>query len=181
MANSSGLKPADCLLNQGYPTEAIDILNDLSRRSSGGSGCIGRYDSNKTKIHPPAFELSCPHKPMYKNCSICFLKCFASAKCGCDDKEVASILPAAVLFNQNEAIPNSIRVKVELEEERSSRAEVTESGRAVKEESEEPFWFNDGSENGYCQDESGNKYSCKSNRKDGYISYRCTEVAADSA
>ena len=67
MANSSGLKPADCLLNQGYPMEAIDILNELSRRSSGGTGCIGRDDC----IYQPAFQLSCPHKSIYKTCSGC--------------------------------------------------------------------------------------------------------------
>ena len=136
MTNSSGSKPADYLLNQGYPMEAIDILNELSakmqisiRRSSGGTGCMGRDDY----IHPPAFQLSCPHKPMYKTCSKCFVKCFASAKCGCDDEEVNSILPTAVSSNANEVIPNSIRVKVEPEEESSSSAEVTRSrGRVVK-------------------------------------------------
>jgi len=117
--------------------EAIGILNEMSakmqisiRRSSGGTGCMGRDDC----IHPPAFQLSCPHKPMYKTCSKCFVKCFASTKCGCDYEEVTSILPALVSSTQNEVFPNSIRVKVEPEEESPSSAEDTQSGRVVKEE-----------------------------------------------
>jgi len=157
MANSSGLKPADCLLNQGYPMEAIDILNELSRRSSGGTGCIGRDDC----IYQPAFQLSCPHKSIYKTCSGCFINCFASAKCGGNDEEVASILPAAVSSTQNEVIPNSTRVKADPGEESSFSAAVTQPRKAVKEEREESsvFSYNDRSKNGYCQDESGNKFS----------------------
>lgn len=148
------------------------------RRSSGGTGCMGRDDC----IHPPSFQLICPHKPTYRACSKCFVKCFAPAKCGCDDEEVASILPPAAPSTQNEVIHDAIRVKVEPEGESSSSSEATQFKR-VKEEIGDPsvFWFDDGSKNGYCQDESGNKYSFKSNREDGSISYRCTEVAADSA
>ncbi len=74
------------------------------------------------------------------------------------------------------------RVKVKPEEETSSSSEITQSGR-VEEDGEEPsvFWLNDGSKHGYCRDEYGNKYCYKRIRKDGSISYRCTEVVAGSA
>lgn len=97
VTNSSGLQAADYLSYNGLQKEAIDILNGLSakmqisiRRSSGGTFCMGRDDCTD----PPTFQLSCPHKSIYKACSKCFVKCFEIAKCGCDDEEVASAIPA---------------------------------------------------------------------------------------
>ena len=64
------------------------------RRSSGGIGCMGQDDC----INPPAFQLTCPHQPVYKTCSKCFIKYsayFEIAKCGCEDEDVASVIPQA--------------------------------------------------------------------------------------
>lgn len=94
-ANSSGQKPANFLSKEGYPEEAIQILNRLSakiqiskRRSSGEMICMGRDGC----IHPPEFQLICPHNFPYKACSNCFVKYIEGAICGCDDEVTSSVL-----------------------------------------------------------------------------------------
>lgn len=94
-ANSSGQKPANILLKEGYPEEAIQILNRLSakiqiskRRSSAEMICMGRDDC----IQPPEFQLSCPHNSPYKACSNCFVKYIEGAICGCDEEVTSSVL-----------------------------------------------------------------------------------------
>lgn len=92
------MKPSNYLSNQGYSKETIEILDGLSakvqlsiRRSSGGTICMGRDDC----LHPPAFLLTCPHKPTYRACSKCFVKCFDNAKCGCPEEDIAFISSAS--------------------------------------------------------------------------------------
>lgn len=93
-ANSSGLKPADILSNQGdAPEAAVELLDGISakmqisvRRSSGVTVCMGQDGC----VHPPAFQLTCPHKSTYMACSKCFVKCFEVAKCGCDDESISA-------------------------------------------------------------------------------------------
>lgn len=103
VANSYGLKAADCLSNKGYSNDAIEILNGLYikiqisiRRSSGGTVCMGIDDC----IHPPAFQLTCPHTPTYKACSKCFVKYFEAAKCGCPNEGISSVIQAALIPNR---------------------------------------------------------------------------------
>jgi len=115
------------------------------------------------------------------------MKSVEAAKCGCADEDISSIVLTAPSIKHEviQLSDDDVAVKtepVESEEDSSSSSEEEEAQRDDDEEEPTSFysirWFSDGSKNGYCKDDIGNKYFYRSTRTDGSVTYRCIEVSA---
>jgi len=118
--NASGKKTSDILLAKGFNQDVNVLLDKFAvktqisvRRASGRKSCMGRADC----IHPPAFQLSCPHKPTFLACSKCFAVAMEGARCECADEEVGIFPSNSKSSNPVEALDGLLtKIKEEKEE-----------------------------------------------------------------
>jgi len=158
-ANKTGKSGTAAVLSKGSPSIIIKTLfkllfKSLGKAPSSGSSCMGRMDCSSQ----PVFHLYCPHKPPYKACSKCFLLNSEKWKCGCPEEEAASISPAGF-----HGWLDLSRIREEI-----STAASTAIGFD---------WIQNGSKNGFLQDQLGSRYKWSGNRKDGSVVYRCDKEA----
>lgn len=162
--NKNGIKLSAILLpDKGYPKNTIKLLTQFfqnSKRgpSSGSGGCMGRTSCSQQ----PVYQLSCPHKAIYKACSLCFLPTADSFKCGCPEEKIVSLSTAA---SSSSAEVSSL-VQTRVKEEREEAEEIVFK------------WIDDGTKNGKVEDDIGNTYLRCGTRMDGGIGYRCSALSA---
>jgi len=156
-ANKAGKSGTSAVMSNGSPSiiakALFKLLFKLFGKAPSGSSCMGRMDCSSQ----PAFHLHCPHKPSYKACSKCFLLNSEKWKCGCPEEDVASISPAGFhgwldLSMIREEIPAA-----ELQAPTSMGFN----------------WIQDGSKNGFLEDQLGSRYKWSGTRRDGSVGYRC--------
>ncbi len=94
LTNLAGKKASDILLAKDFHPEVIELFEKFSvktlvsaNRVSGRQSCMGHTNCT----FPPAFQLSCPHKPTFMACPKCFMATFEVAKCGCLDYDISSV------------------------------------------------------------------------------------------
>ena len=95
--NKAGTKASDILLTKGFHQDEIKTFVKFTektqisaRRASDRMSCMLRADC----VLPPAFQLSCPHRPTFRACCQCFLVnlvTFEEAKCRCADEKISSV------------------------------------------------------------------------------------------
>ena len=157
-ANKAGKSGTSAVMSKGSPSiiakALFKLLFKIFGKAPNGSSCMGRMDCSSQ----PAFHLHCPHKPSYKACSKCFLLNSEKLKCGCPEEDVASISPAGFhgwldLSKIREEIPTAASSAIEFN------------------------WIQNGSKNGFLQDQLGSRFKWSGNRKDGSVVYRCDKEA----
>jgi len=162
--NKNGIKLSAILLqDKGYPKNIIKLLTQFFQKSkrgpsSGSGGCMGRAGCSQQ----PVYQLSCPHKTIYKACSSCFLPTADDFKCGCSEEKIVSIPTAA--SSSSAEISSSVLTRVK--EEREEADEIVFK------------WVDDGTKNGIVKDKMGNTYLRSGTRMDGGIGYRCSAPSA---
>lgn len=154
---------SDILLEKGYPNEIVELLNQMAskwkRWTVGPNGCMGKKGEC---VLQATFRLSCTHKAIFDTCSDCVQLTFKQ-KCGCLDEDMSSILAAAV---PDALQPHSAGANAD---ENNKDSEVDNERRLVVLK-----WTNDGTEEGYIEDQSGNKFQWnKRTRQDLAVGYRC--------
>jgi len=161
-ANKTGKTAPDVLMSKGFPQNITEILTRFvlkNQQNNDPSDCMGRSGC----ALPPAFQLTCPHKPHFKACSDCFPLTYKKQKCGCPEEDFASIPvvnPSGATQNNCQQIKTKIADEVQ-----------------VLNDPNDFQWMNEGSKNGFVADKSGNKFTWSGTRKDGGIGYRCTTKA----
>jgi len=153
------------MVRMGYSREVMDSMDQFAveslNRPSNQLTCIGQQGNCAQQ---PVFQLTCPHKPIYKACSKCILNAFEKVKCGCTEESVSSI----------PAMP----VKQEV-----ITLDSDEEGNNGPNGNHEFRWFSDATKNGYVKDQLENKYTWNGTRKsDGGIGFRCIDgIALDKS
>ena len=154
--NKAGKKACDILSENGFSEQLIYFLNQTAVKwkvwPAGTKGCMGQ---NGQCASEAAYKLTCPHKTTFVSCSDC-VSCAFKLKCGCADEDMLPI-PAAVLAQCQPSKSASGDGSVLSE----SRLDVLK-------------WIDDGTEQGYIVDQSGNKFLWNGRtRLDGSFGYRC--------
>ena len=174
--NSAGAKASNILSSKGYPQVEIDGLQaqydtKMGRFPYGGAGgCVGQKGEC---LQPPAFQLTCPHKPTYKSCSKCILKnVFDNLKDDCEEETVGPIP------HQADAPPSSPMKDSKL------NILIDDDILFINEVKKEPGvspslnWIYDGTLNGCIYDGFGCRYDWNGSQKNGVMVYRCEKQLA---